>query len=84
MRLIKCLITSALFLLEVQQAAAHSGPELRRPISPSQPAWIIHIDVWNNADPQKIIDLVPEVLDRIDHYAEKFSAAKKETQPEAE
>lgn len=33
---------------------------LRRPISPEQPAWIIHIDVWNYADPQKIIDMVPE------------------------
>lgn len=33
---------------------------LRRVISPSQPAWIIHIDVWNYADPQKIIDMVPE------------------------
>ncbi len=33
---------------------------LRRTISPSQPAWIIHIDVWNDADPQKIIDMVPE------------------------
>ena len=33
---------------------------LRRPISPEQPAWLIHIDVWNYADPQKIIDMVPE------------------------
>lgn len=33
---------------------------LRRPITPEQPAWIIHIDVWNYADPQKIIDMVPE------------------------
>lgn len=33
---------------------------LRRPISTSQPAWIIHIDVWNYADPQKVIDMVPE------------------------
>lgn len=41
-------------------AAAHEGPALRRPISPEQPAWIIHIDVWNYADPQKIIDMVPE------------------------
>lgn len=41
-------------------ALAHDGTELRRPISPEQPAWIIHIDVWNYADPQKIIDLVPE------------------------
>lgn len=33
---------------------------LRRPISPEQPMWIVHIDTWNYADPQKIIDLIPE------------------------
>lgn len=32
----------------------------RRPIDPQHPAWIIHIDVWNNADPQAIIDLIPD------------------------
>ncbi|MBO9562645.1 MAG: carbohydrate-binding protein [Niastella sp.] len=32
---------------------------LRRPISPRQPTWFIHIDSWNQADPQKIIDMVP-------------------------
>ena len=32
---------------------------LRRPISPEQPAWFVHIDSWNYADPQKIIDLIP-------------------------
>lgn len=36
------------------------GQSLRRVISPEQPAWIIHIDVWNYVDPQKIIDMVPE------------------------
>ncbi len=34
--------------------------EMRRPLSPQQPMYIFHIDVWNNADPQKVIDLVPE------------------------
>lgn len=33
---------------------------MRRPISPEQPMWLIHIDTWNWPDPQKIIDLVPE------------------------
>lgn len=33
---------------------------LRRQISPEQPAWLVHIDAWNNPDPQAIIDLVPE------------------------
>lgn len=31
----------------------------RRPIDNRHPMWMIHIDVWNNADPQKIIDLIP-------------------------
>ena len=22
--------------------------------------WLIHVDVWNSADPQKIIDLIPD------------------------
>lgn len=35
---------------------------LRRPISPSQPMFMIHADVWNTADPQKIIDLIPKEL----------------------
>lgn len=34
--------------------------KLRRPISPEQPMWIVHIDTWNWADPDKIIDLIPE------------------------
>lgn len=34
--------------------------DIRRPISPEQPAWFIHIDTWNYADPQKIIDLIPK------------------------
>ena len=37
----------------------NAATALRRPISPDLPMWIIHIDVWNTADPQKIIDLVP-------------------------
>ena len=32
----------------------------------------------------RLIDMVPEVLDRIDRYADKFGGGKKETAPEAE
>ena len=32
----------------------------------------------------RIIDMVPEVLDRIDRYADKFGASRKEPQREAE
>ena len=31
----------------------------RRPIDNQHPLWFIHVDVWNSADPQKIIDLIP-------------------------
>ncbi len=34
--------------------------KLRRPVSNEMPMWIVHIDTWNYADPQKIIDLIPE------------------------
>ena len=32
----------------------------RRPIDNQHPLWLVHIDVWNSADPQKIIDLIPD------------------------
>ena len=31
----------------------------RRPIDSQHPLWLVHIDVWNSADPQKIINLIP-------------------------
>jgi len=33
---------------------------LRRPITPESPAWVLHICVWVTPDPQRIIDSVPE------------------------
>jgi hypothetical protein len=55
-------ITVVLFLLIVSQFTiqAQSNASMRRPISPSSPMWIVHIDTWNYADPQKIIDLIPK------------------------
>ena len=32
----------------------------RRPIDAQHPLWFIHVDVWYKADPQKIIDLIPD------------------------
>ena len=32
----------------------------RRPVDSQHPLWFIHCDVWYKADPQKIIDLIPE------------------------
>lgn len=37
-----------------------AGGNFRRPVSPQQPMYIVHIDSWNYADPAKIIDLVPK------------------------
>lgn len=36
-----------------------AAAQQRRPIDSRHPAWLVHIDVWNKADPQKIIDLIP-------------------------
>lgn len=34
--------------------------QLRRPVSPTQPMWLVHIDSWCYPDPQKIIELIPD------------------------
>ena len=49
-------LLSLLLLFAVQTASAQ---QQRRPIDSQHPLWFIHIDVWNSADPQKIIDLIP-------------------------
>lgn len=56
---IPALLTALLTAFPVQADNSTAAP-LRRPISVEQPMWIIHIDTWNEADPQKIIDMVPE------------------------
>jgi hypothetical protein len=43
-------------------AAATATPvdgTLRRQLSPDRPMFVIHVDSWNQADPQKIINLIP-------------------------
>ena len=45
-----------LFLLAVQAVSAQQ----RRPVDNEHPLWMIHVDVWNSADPQKIINLIPD------------------------
>jgi len=54
----KLLLAFLLFIAPF--ASAQSNVSLRRPLSPTQPMWLIHIDTWNYADPQKIIDLIPK------------------------
>ncbi len=48
------------FVLLFQFVTALDAAPLRRPVSPDQPMWLVHIDTWNYPDPQKIIDLIPE------------------------
>lgn len=48
-----------LVLLMLTIAWQSATAQQRRPIDSQHPLWFIHIDVWNSADPQKIIDLIP-------------------------
>ena len=45
-----------ILLMSIQISTAQE----RRPIDNKHPLWFIHVDVWYEADPQKIIDLIPE------------------------
>ena len=56
----KLILQTVMFVFIPCVAYAQSDTPLRRPVSPEQPMWLIHIDTWNYADPQKIIDLVPK------------------------
>lgn len=50
-----------MFMLLMLFLVQHSmQAQQRRPINNENPLWLIHIDVWNKADPQKIIDLIPD------------------------
>jgi hypothetical protein len=54
-------LSAILFLfIAVVQTGASGQAAMRRPIYPSKPMWLIHSDTWNWADPQKIIDMIPE------------------------
>jgi len=59
----RTLYIAALFLLFVStQFDVNAQAAMRRPISTSSPAYLLHIDVWVNADPKKVIELIPEEL----------------------
>lgn len=49
-----------LFILLFIACQLTASAQARRPIDSQHPLWFVHIDVWNNADPQKIINLIPE------------------------
>jgi len=50
----------SLFVLLLLMAGQQLSAQERRPIDNQHPLWLVHVDVWNTADPQKIIDLIPE------------------------
>ncbi len=54
------IVTLFVSLFLTDSVKAQTEIALRRPVSPEQPMWLIHIDTWNYADPQKIIDLIPQ------------------------
>ena len=60
MQSFRFLVLGFLILLIQLTTFAQEKAPLRRPTSTSSPMWIIHIDTWNWADPEKIIKLVPE------------------------
>ena len=49
-----------LFLAMLTLGTQSVSAQQRRPIDNQHPLWLVHIDVWNSADPQKIIDLIPD------------------------
>ena len=51
----RTIIAMLLLLAAVCPALAQQ----RRPVDNKHPMWLVHVDVWNQADPQKIINLIP-------------------------
>lgn len=51
---------SGSYSLKLEPLSAQAAGNFRRVVSNESPMWIVHIDSWNYADPEKIIDLVPE------------------------
>lgn len=55
----KKLFTLLLIVFHCSLFFSSAAAQERRPIDNKHPLWLVHIDVWNSADPQKIIDLIP-------------------------
>ena len=55
---LRLLLSMLLLLATVSTVFAQQ----RRPVDSRHPLWLIHVDVWNSADPQKIIDLIPAAI----------------------
>ncbi len=57
MNKLKDLMMAVALLLAIFTTTANA--QQRRPVDSQHPMWLVHVDVWNQADPQKIIDLIP-------------------------
>ena len=53
-------VYTILLILLLTLAGKDLSAQQRRPIDNKNPLWLVHVDVWNKADPQKIIDLIPD------------------------
>lgn len=60
MRKLTHLILAFLAAIVTLTASLPASAQERRPIDARHPIWLVHIDVWNKADPQKIINLIPK------------------------
>ena len=49
-----------LSLVLLMAAFCSVSAQERRPVDSKHPMWLVHVDVWNQADPQKIINLIPD------------------------
>ena len=47
-------------MLALMAALQTMTAQQRRPVDNQHPLWLVHVDVWNSADPQKIINLIPD------------------------
>ncbi len=56
----KKISTQLILAMAFLMASLTLSAQTRRPIDSQHPLWMVHIDVWNQADPQKIIDLIPD------------------------
>ncbi len=56
----KNLFTKLMLAVLLLGATLAVSAQERRPVDSKHPLWLVHVDVWNKADPQKIIDLIPE------------------------
>lgn len=62
MKRLKLMAYKAILIMMLLFVGIHVSAQQRRPIDSRHPLWLVHIDVWNKADPQKIIDLVPDEI----------------------